>query len=93
MSHYEFFNSCLKTANDKFDELVKTPRARGGNLADEIKELIEKVRVACEYGEISKEEAIYLTKEFKKIDFTKLPEVRAANKERERYNVKFRVSH
>jgi len=90
MAFYEFFASCLVTAQKKFDELVETPRARGGNLDQEIKELIEKVRIARQYDEISEEQAAYLTKEFKKIDFTRLAQVRAANKEREKYNVGFR---
>lgn len=92
MATYEFFTSCLKTANNKFDELVETPRARGGNLADEIKEIKEKIRIAYEYDEITKEQATYLTKEFDKIDFTKLSQVRAMNKEREKYNVGFRFN-
>lgn len=90
MSTYEFFTSCLNTAKEKFEELVKTPRARGGSLDDEIRELIDKVRIAKDYDEITEEQAIYLTNEFKKIDFTKLSQVRAANKEREKYNVGFR---
>ena len=87
MATYEFFTSCLSTAQAEFDRLVKTPRARGNNLDDEIKELLEKVRIARDYDEISNEQAVYLTNEFKKIDFTKLAQARAANKEREKYNV------
>ena len=87
MATYEFFTSCLNTAKSKFNELANTPRARGGNLQDEIKELLDKVRTAYNYDEITEEQAIYLTNEFKKIDFSKLSQVRAANKEREKYNV------
>lgn len=92
MAMYNFFASCLKTAQDKYKELVDTPRARGSHLADEVKELIEKVRIAQTYDEITKEQAIYLTNEFKKIDFTSLAKERAARKEREKYNVGFRFN-
>ena len=92
MSHYEFFKSCLSTAQARFTELVDTPRARGGNLADEVKEILEKIRIAQMYDEITEEEAVYLTKEFKKIDFSKLAQTRAANKEREKYNVGFKFN-
>lgn len=90
MAMYEFFESCLNTAKDKFEQLVKIPRARGGSFNDEIKELISKVETARDYGELTEEQSKYLIKEFNKIDFTKLSEARAANKERESYNVKFR---
>jgi len=93
MATYEFFTSCLNTAKEKFKELVDTPRARGGNLADEIKELLEKIRIAYSYDEITEEQAIYLTNEFKKIDFNKLAQTRAANKEREKYNVGHKFNH
>lgn len=92
MATYEFFTSCLKVANDKFKELVETPRARGGNLQDEIRELKEKVRIAKDYDEITVEEATYLMKELDKIDFSKLSQVRAAIKEREKYNVGFKFN-
>ena len=92
MATYEFFVSCLNTAKEKFEELVKTPRARGSNLQDEVMELKEKVRVAKDYDEITVEEAIYLTNEFNKIDFTKLSQARAAIKEREKYNVGFKFN-
>lgn len=93
MATYEFFTSCLKVANEKFDELINTPRARAGSLIDEIKELKEKVRIAREYDEITDEQYAYLTKEFNKVDFTRLAEIRAANKEREVYNGRFRINH
>lgn len=87
MATYEFFTSCLEIAKQKFKELVNTPRARGNNLQDEVNELIDKVRIAYSYDEITEEQAVYLTNEFKKIDFNKLAVARAANKEREKYNV------
>ncbi len=92
MATYEFFTSCLKTSKEKYDELLKKPRARGGALADEIKELIDKVQIAVQYDEISVEQAKYLLEEFKKIDFSNIAKVRAANKEREKYNVGFRFN-
>ena len=84
---YEFFTSCLRAAKEKHKELLETPRARGGQYQDEIKELLEKVRIACDCDEISNNEAKYLIEEFKKIRFDNLPQERAAIKERERYNV------
>jgi hypothetical protein len=93
MATYEFFTSCLSTAQEKFKELVNTPRARGDNLADEVKEILEQIRTAKNYDEITVEQADYLTNEFKSIDFTKLSQVRAANKERGNYNVRPRVNY
>lgn len=92
MSYYEFFKSCLSAAQGKYKELINTPRARGGNLADEVREILEKIRVSRTYDELTEEEATYLTNEFKKIDFDKLAQARAANKEREKYNVGFKFN-
>lgn len=87
MSNYEFFTSCLKTAQDKYKELLKTPRARGGNLQDEIKEIKEKIRRAVWYEELTEDESKELIDKFDKIDFNNLSKDRAAIKEREKYNV------
>ena len=92
MSCYEFFTSCLKTAQAKYDELIKTPRARGGNLQNEVKEIKEQIRKAEWCEEITKEEAKYLTREFDKINFDNLSKDRAAIKERENCNVGFRFN-
>ena len=92
MSQYEFFTSCLKTAQDKYKELIDTPRARAGNLVDELKDIKQQIKVAAEYDEITAEQAIYLTKEFEKIDFSNLAKDRSATKEREKYNVGFRIN-
>lgn len=92
MSTYEFFTSCLKVSKDKYNQLLNTPRARAGSLSGEIKELMDKVHVALNYEEISAEQAQYLLNEFKKIDFSNLAEERRANKEREKYNVGFRIN-
>ncbi len=93
MSTYEFFTSCLEHSLRKYQELVNTPRARAGRLIDEKKELVNKVQTALDYGEITEEQAKYLSEKFKKIDFSNLARVRAANKEREKYNVGFKFSH
>lgn len=92
MSTFEFFTSCLNTTKNKYNQLLNTPRARAGSLSDEIKELISKVNTALNYEEISVEQAKYLLDEFKKIDFSNLAKVRSANKEREKYNVGFRIN-
>ena len=90
MATYEFFTNCLNVAHARFDELVKKTRARGGNLDNEIKEILKMIETARDYDEISIEQAIYLINEFKKIDFTKLSKEREAIKEREVRNVGFR---
>mgnify|MGYP004466602293 CR=1 FL=1 len=92
MATYEFFTSCLNVAKDKYNQLLNTPRARAGSLSGEIKELMNKVNVALNYEEISVEQAQFLLNEFKKIDFSNLAETRRANKEREKYNVGFRIN-
>lgn len=92
MATYEFFTSCLNIAKDKYKKLLSTPRARAGSLSGEIKELMGKVNVALNYEEISVEQAQFLLNEFKKIDFSNLAEIRRANKEREKYNVGFRIN-
>ena len=53
---------------------------------------MDKVHVALNCEEISAEQAQYLLNEFKKIDFSNLAEARRANKEREKYNVGFRIN-
>lgn len=93
MSQYEFFTSCLKTAQDKYTELVNTPRARAGNLIDELKDIARQIEVAANFDEITPEQAIFLKKEFGKIDFSNLARDRAATKEREKLNVGFRFNH
>ena len=92
MSIDGFFLSCLRASNDKYNELLNKPRARAGSLPEEVKEIICKINTALEYEEISVEQAQFLLSEFKKIDFTNLAEARRANKEREKYNVGFRIN-
>lgn len=92
MTTYGFFTSCLKVAKNKYNQLLNTPRARAGSLSEEIKELINKVNMALNYEEISVEQAQFLLNEFKKINFSNLAETRRANKEREKYNVGFRIN-
>lgn len=92
MATYEFFTSCLKTTQDKYKELLNKPRARAGKLNDEIKEITNNIQKALEYDEISIEQAMNLLSEFRKINFDNLAKDRAANKEREKYNVGFRIN-
>ena len=93
MSYYEFFVSCLRTTKEKYQELVNTPRARGGNLSNELKEIKEQIKKAEWCEDITAEQARFLTSEFNKIDFDNLSKARAANKEREKYDVGHRINH
>lgn len=82
MSLYKFYESCLRTAKETYTRLVNTPRARAGNLQDEIKDIQRQITTAFSREELSKEEADYFYDEFSKIHFEKLAEDRAALKER-----------
>lgn len=93
MATYEFFTSCLKTTQDKYRELLNKPRARAGKLKDELKDIVDNIQTALKYDEINAEQARYLLGEFRKINFDNLARDRAANKEKEKYNVGHRFNY
>ena len=72
MSMYGFFTSCLTTTQNKLKELTDKPRARVGQYNEQVKDIIRQIEMAYKDGELTPEQALYLLKEFKEIDFTKL---------------------
>ena len=78
MSYYKFFESCLKTAKETYTTLLNTPRARAGNLVDELKAIPKQIQNAFKSGNLTQEEADYFLKEFGNISFDNIAQDRAA---------------
>lgn len=76
MSIYGFFESCLETTRAKYKELCDKPKARAAQYDKQVKEILNQIHTAWKYNEITEKEAIYLTNEFRNIDFTKISEYR-----------------
>lgn len=79
-----FFENCLRTAKNKYTQLLNTPRGRGANLNNEICEIIQRIEKSIKYGELEQIKGRELIKEFQKIDFSKLAEERAELKKQEK---------
>lgn len=76
MSMYGFFESCLKTTQMKYKELSNEPRARASQYDRQVKEILNQIHTAWKCEELTEKEAIYLTNEFKNIDFSKISQFR-----------------
>lgn len=75
---YEFFKSCLKTAEGTYNALIKTPRARGSHLQKEIYEILTQIDTSLKYNEITPAQAQELKNAFIKLDFQNLAAARQA---------------
>lgn len=80
---YGFFKHCLKATQDKLNELINTPRARGTRYIDELNDILRQLDIAYKDEQLTDEEYRELKQEFRKIDFLKIAEYRRIKKERE----------
>ena len=76
MTMYGFFESCLRTTKEKYKELSNKSNVRAAQYNKQVKEILNQIHTAWKCEEISEKEAVYLTNEFKNIDFTKISEYR-----------------
>lgn len=78
MSTYNFFKSCLKTAENTYKMLLYTQRARGAHLQKEVCEILKQIDTALYCNELTPEEANELKNAFIKLDFSNISTARAA---------------
>ena len=80
---YGFFKHCLKATQDKMNELINIPRARGTRYIDELNDILRQLDIAYKDEQLTDEEYMELKQEFRKIDFLKIAEYRRIKKEKE----------
>ena len=79
MSIIGFFEACLRYAQDKFDYLVKNPKAYTASLNREVKDVTDKLFRAWKDKDIKYEDYERLIKEFNKINSENVKTTRAEN--------------
>ena len=86
--YYNFFKSCLRTAEEKYNEALYTPRARTSQLQEEVFEILKQIETALKDKELSPVEASELRNGFIRLDFANISAARAAMKESEKMKQK-----
>lgn len=87
-THYNFFKSCLRTAEEKYNEVLHTPRARASQLQEEVFEILRQIESALRDNELTPVEASELRNAFIRLDFVNISQARAAMKESEKMTQK-----
>ena len=80
MSYYGFFEGCVRTAEEMFEKLLNTPRARATQYEKDKQELINQIRISESYGEITHSEMRLLISKLQNIHFDEVSKARAEAK-------------
>jgi hypothetical protein len=76
--NYNFFKSCLRTAEEKYNEALHTPRARASQLQNEVFEILKQIEISLRDNELTPVEASQLRNAFIRLDFANISQARAA---------------
>lgn len=85
---YNFFKSCLRTAEEKYNEALYTPRVRTSQLQEEVFEILRQIESSLKDKELTPAEASELRNAFIRLDFANISQARAAMKESEKMKQK-----
>lgn len=88
MTYYNFFEHCLNTTKNKYQELINDLHScRRPTLKQEVSEILKQIDTALLYGELTAAEAKYLKDEFNKLDFMNISAARMAARQSQKMRI------